>query len=51
MELTLKSEISTLDKITLFERIDINTIDKLTKSNLLLEVPHKHIEKKFKNEL
>jgi P4 family phage/plasmid primase-like protien len=51
MELTLKSIKSTLDKITLYERVDINTIETLTKSNLLLEVPHKHIEKKFKNEL
>jgi len=51
MELSLKSIKSTLDKITLYERVDINTIETLTKSNLLLEVPHKHIEKKFKNEL
>ena len=50
MELALKPVKCSLDKLKLFERVDVKTIELVLKSSLLLDKPHKHIEKKFENE-
>ena len=50
MELSLKPVESSLHKLTLFEKVDVKTIKSILKSSLLLDVPHKHIQKKFENE-
>ena len=48
--ITLKSCKSVLDGITLYEVFDKTTTEQLMNSNLLLEKPHKHIEKVFETE-
>jgi P4 family phage/plasmid primase-like protien len=48
--ITLKAVKSSLDGIKLFEVFDKTEAVKLYNSNLLLETPHKHIEKVFKTE-
>ena len=48
--ITLKPVKSSLDGIKLYEIFDKTEANKLYNSNLLLDKPHKHIEKVFKTE-
>jgi len=49
-QITLNPVKSALDGIKLYELYDRNLLEKLLDSDLLLETPHKHIQKKFETE-